>query len=270
MTVYAIGDLHGCLSPLQRLLDKISFEPSTDKLWFVGDIVNRGPQSLETLRFVKAFGDSAITVLGNHDLHLLAVMHGVRKPSSKDTLKHILKCYDREELAQWIRNKKLLHHDQQHGVTMVHAGIHPHWTLEVARQEASRIEETLRQDDYVGFLSEMYGNLPAQWSAELNGIKRLRFAVNVLTRMRYCRSNGALDFSFNAAPKEAATDILPWYQVTRKFPLTDPVIFGHWSAHPAMAPPGYIPIDRGCVWDGSLVAFDVTGRFSWSVPNKCG
>ncbi|MCL4159352.1 UNVERIFIED_CONTAM: hypothetical protein GTU68_032336, partial [Idotea baltica] len=160
MTTFVIGDLHGCLTPLERLLDKIHFESGKDKLWFVGDLINRGPQSLETLRFVKALGDDAICVLGNHDLHLLAVIHGIRATSGKDTLDDILAADDLAELTHWLRNLPLLHHDAQLNVTMVHAGIHPKWDLELAMSMAREVEKALRSNKYIEFLERMYGNKP--------------------------------------------------------------------------------------------------------------
>lgn len=262
MTDYAIGDLHGCLDPLHRLLDKISFDPPRDRLWFVGDIVNRGPQSLESLRFVKSLGDSALTVLGNHDLHLLAVLHQVRKPSSKDTLDFILTCHDKEELIDWIRHQSIMHWDEHRNIALVHAGIHPHWSLPTALAEASALENTLRRDDYAEFLIDMYGNSPRNWSKTLSGTDRLRFAVNVFTRMRYCQRDGTLDFTHNGPPTTAPPTLLPWHSAQRSEPIGASVIFGHWSSHPAIAPPHLIPIDRGCVWGGSLVAFDIDHRRS--------
>lgn len=268
MATYAIGDLHGCLEPLQRLIEKIRFDQSSDTLWFVGDIINRGPQSLETLRFVKSLGDTAITVLGNHDLHLLAVLHGHRKPSDKDTLKHFMTCYDRDEIIDWIRTRKLLHVDNERQITMVHAGIHPHWDLPQAQAQAHIVEQALQSADYQNFLSSMYSDKPANWSASHKGQKQLRFAVNVLTRMRYCQADGSLDFSYNGAPHRAPVHLLPWYAVPRESNLPGTVLFGHWSAHPAIAPPGIVPFDRGCVWDGSLVAYDVDAHEShWVTSN---
>ncbi len=261
MTTYAIGDLQGCLSPLQRLLDKLNFDPAADHLWFVGDLVNRGPQSLKALRYVKALGDSATTVLGNHDLHLLALMHGVRKLSAKDTLSPILKAKDRDELHNWLCHLPLLHHDSKLGYTLVHAGIHPYWNLPLAQQLANEVQAVLRSKKLDDFLHRMYGDKPARWSRRLGKHRRRRLVINVFTRMRYCTTSGELDFSYNGAPKHAPEHLRPWYAVPRHSPSQLRIIFGHWSSHPSIAQPNVIPLDRGCVWGGALTAFALeTGK----------
>lgn len=264
MATYVIGDLQGCLTPLQRLLDHIHYDPSLDKLWFVGDLINRGPESLEALRFVKALGRHAITVLGNHDLHLLAVVHGVRKASSKDTLQGILGAPDRDELCHWLSELPLLHTDEALGHTLVHAGIHPHWSLKRAHKLAGEIHEAL-QNDLEDFLWHMYGNMPASWSKDLSKRKRRRFAVNAFTRMRYCHTDGALDFDFNGPPAVAPLGLHPWYALPTRKALDTRLVFGHWSSHPAMSPAHVVPTDRGCVWGGSLCAFDIEANISHCV-----
>lgn len=264
MTTYVIGDLQGCLSPLKRLLDKLSFDPAKDTLWFVGDLVNRGPESLATLRYVRSLGDSAITVLGNHDLHLLAVVHGIRHNSGKDTLQDILNAPDRDELCQWLSRRPILHTDKQLGYTLVHAGIHPQWSLKLAHKLADELTFTFRYE-LADFLGYMYGNSPAGWSKELSGQKRRRFAVNVFTRMRYCHANGDLSFDFNGAPANAPAHLYPWYAVPNRKTLKHRVVFGHWSSHPAMSHDEVIPTDRGCVWGGCLTAFAIDTGESHSV-----
>lgn len=254
MTTFVIGDLHGCLSPLQRLLDKVQFEPGTDKLWFVGDLVNRGPQSLETLRFVRSLGADAICVLGNHDLHLLAVIHGIRSPGGKDTLDDILHADDVHELTDWLRHLPLLHHSEALNVTMVHAGIHPGWDFALAKTLAAEVEKALRSDKYVAHLERMYGNKPTKWSDELGKHHRRRFALNTFTRMRFCTKKGELDFSETCPPHKAPQHLLPWYAVPNRKPIEGRILFGHWSAHPAFAVSNVIPLDRGAVWGGSLAA----------------
>ncbi len=268
MTTYAIGDLQGCLTPLQKLLDKVHFNPDKDVLWFVGDLVNRGPESLETLRFVKSLGSSAISVLGNHDLHLLAVMHGIRKASGKDTIQEILKAPDRDELEDWLRGLPLLHHDASLGFTMVHAGIHPHWDLPYAKAMATEVETVLRSDDYVDFLHRMYGNKPSKWSRKLGQHRRRRFTVNVFTRMRYCTNDGELEFSFNGPPNKAPKQLMPWYNVPKRRPLKHRILFGHWSSHPAFAVSNVIPLDRGCVWGGTLAALALETEVTTTVPGQ--
>jgi len=256
MTTYVIGDLQGCLTPLQRLLDKIAYNPANDALWFVGDIVNRGPQSLDTLRFVKSLGKSAITVLGNHDLHLLAVVQGVRKVSSKDTLDDILGAPDRDELCRWLSRRPLMHTDVTLGHTLVHAGIHPHWSLKRAQKMAIEVQDTLRHD-LDDFLWHMYGNTPAEWCKALSPRKRLRFSVNAFTRMRYCTANGKLDFKFNGPPLAAPKALYPWYRTPDRKQLDTRIVFGHWSSHPSMSSADVVPTDRGCVWGGSLAAYAI-------------
>lgn len=254
MTTFVIGDLHGCLTPLERLLDKIHFTPGTDKLWFVGDLINRGPQSLETLRFVKSLGNDAISVLGNHDLHLLAVINGIRKTGGRDTLDDILKADDLAELTHWLRHLPLLHHSAKLNVTMVHAGIHPKWNLALAKTMASEVEKALRSDKYADFLTLMYGNKPTKWSAKLGKHRRRRFAVNAFTRMRLCTRKGELDLTYTCAPAKAPKNLMPWYDVPNRKPIEGRILFGHWSSHPAFAVSNVVPLDRGAVWGGSLAA----------------
>ncbi len=254
MTTFVIGDLHGCLSPLERLLDKVHFEPGKDKLWFVGDLINRGPQSLATLRFVKSLGDDAICVLGNHDLHLLAVIHGIRATGAKDTLDEILAAHDLDELTHWLRHLPLLHHDTELNVTMVHAGIHPKWDLDMAMAMATDVEKALRSNKYVEFLQRMYGNKPAKWSKKLGKHRRRRFTINAFTRMRFCTKKGELDFTLACAPAKAPKGLVPWYAVPNRKPIDGRILFGHWSSHPGFAVSNVVPLDRGAVWGGSLAA----------------
>ena len=261
MTTYVIGDLQGCLTPLQRLLDHLKFEPADDTLWFVGDLINRGPESLETLRYVKALGKNAITVLGNHDLHLLAVVHGIRKASAKDTLDEIVGAPDRDELCHWLSRRPLLHIDKELGHTLVHAGIHPQWSLKRARKMSREVHRVLK-DDLQGFLACMYGNTPTHWDKHLPPIERQRFAVNTFTRMRYCYADGGLNFDFNGPPSIAPTSLYPWYAAPNRKTLDTQIVFGHWSSHPAICKSGIIPTDRGCVWGGSLAAYAIESRTS--------
>lgn len=261
MTTYVIGDLQGCLTPLKRLLEQLKYDPALDALWFVGDLINRGPESLETLRYVKALGNNAITVLGNHDLHLLAVVHGIRKASGKDTLSEIVDAPDRDELCHWLAKRPLLHTDATLGHTLVHAGIYPQWSLKRAHKMAHDVHLAIT-DDLPGFLATMYGNTPTHWDKNLPTAERQRFAVNAFTRMRYCYADGALDFSFNGAPSAAPDTLYPWYAVPKRKVLDTQIVFGHWSSHPCMCQPGIIPTDRGCVWGGSLAAYAIESQTS--------
>ncbi|MBX2884252.1 MAG: symmetrical bis(5'-nucleosyl)-tetraphosphatase [Granulosicoccus sp.] len=264
MTTYAIGDLHGCLDPLKRLLDKLNFDSGSDTLWFVGDLVNRGPQSLETLRYVKALDNCAVTVLGNHDLHLLAVAYGYRKPSDKDTLSCILKASDCDELYDWLRTRPVLHHDKRLNHVLVHAGIHPHWSLKKAKKQAKKIQAALNYDFHELF-ENMYGNTPRRWSKDLSRHRKLRFAINVFTRMRYCSDDGAMCFDFNGPPALAPGGLLPWYALPDRKALKSTVIFGHWSSHPGMSPDYVVPTDRGCAWRGCLSAYAIDTRTTTTV-----
>jgi len=257
LATYVIGDLQGCLTPLKVLLDKLRFDDKRDTLWFVGDIVNRGPESLAALRFVKELGDSAITVLGNHDLHLLAVIFGTRKVSPKDTLDDILAAPDLDELTDWLRRQPLIHTDQQLRFTLTHAGVYPFWSLATAHALADEVHDMLPTQAFLDFLPHMYGNEPARWNAELDKDAtthdRWRFVINAFTRMRYCQQDGSLDYRFNA-----------WYAVERRVTLPTNLVFGHWSSHPGIAPTGIVPTDRGCVWGGSQTAYHLEERITYT------
>ena len=194
MTVYAVGDLQGCLQPLQCLLKEVAFDPAKDRLWLVGDLVNRGPQSLATLRFLYAMRDALTCVLGNHDLHLLAVAHNRERLKKGDTLQEILDAPDRDDLLNWLRQQKLLHYDAERDTLLVHAGIPPQWTLNKALKRAAEVQDALRDDTRLPlFLEGMYGNQPNRWDKDLQGIARLRVITNYLTRMRFCSAYGSLD-----------------------------------------------------------------------------
>jgi len=254
VTTWVIGDLHGCLEPLERLLHALRYDPASDRLWFTGDLANRGPEPLQTMRYVRDLGDSAITVLGNHDLHLLAVIHGVRKPSPKDTFDRVLAAHDRDELEHWLRRRPLMHTDKALGATLVHAGIHPHWTLAEARRHARELEEILPTRRFERFVRRLYGDTPARPAVGLDKHDRRRLSVNVFTRMRYCTRGGALDFDCSGPPATAPARLVPWYRVPGRRPLGTRLLFGHWSSHPGMSPSDVLPLDRGCVWGGALVA----------------
>ena len=264
MATYVIGDLQGCLTPLKALLDKLHFDDKTDKLWFVGDIVNRGPESLAALRFVKALGDSAITVLGNHDLHLLAVIYGIRTVSPKDTLDDILNAADLDDLTHWLRQQPLIHTDHQLGFTLAHAGVYPFWSLDRAHALGDEVQRMLATDAFIEFLPHMYGNKPARWDEDHATHDRWRFVINAFTRMRYCKLDGSLEYSFNGPPAVAPDSLLPWYAVKNRVTLPTSLVFGHWSSHPGIAPPGIVPTDRGCVWGGPLTAYHLEERLTYT------
>ena len=257
MSTYVIGDLHGCIKPLQRLLDKLQFDPANDTLWFVGDLVNRGPESLATLRFVKGLGNNTQVVLGNHDLHFLAVYHGIRKHSGKDTLQELTNAEDSKDLVDWLRSRPFLHHDETLNTVLVHAGIPPMWDLKTAKKQADKLTKLLSSDQYRDFLRIMFDNQPNHWRDADTPKRRRRFAVSALTRMRYCWSDGSMDFSFNRQPAARPKGLSAWYNVPNRTPIDETIVFGHWAAHPAIAPSQIMPIDRGCVYGGKLVAYSI-------------
>lgn len=249
---YMIGDLQGCCDALERLLQRIDFSPSRDRLYLLGDLVNRGPASLATLRRLQGLGDAANCLLGNHDLHLLAAAQGVRKPHRKDTLHEILDAPDREALLDWLRQQRMA--IQAHGWLMLHAGVVPQWDAAQTIGLAGEVEALLRGPDLPEFLQQMYGNEPAQWDAGLNGIARLRFIVNVLTRLRFCTADGRMDFETKDGAGSAPEGFLPWFDVPGRRTAGRPVAFGHWSTLGLMQRPDLLALDTGCVWGGALTA----------------
>lgn len=255
MAKYAIGDVQGCYESLRRLLDKIRFDPSKDSLIFTGDLVNRGPQSLECLRLVKSLGDSADTVLGNHDFHLLAIAEGyAKKHSVSEDLQRVLDAPDCDELLDWIRYRPLAIIDDVERFLVVHAGVYPGWTLEETLQLANEVEEAMAGSYYRRLLQNMYGNLPTKWTPRLPKDERLRFVINVFTRMRYCDSHLRLLFDFKHTPDVRPYGYFPWYDLPRKLPHNFKIVFGHWSTLGLMADRGVIAIDTGCLWGGKLTA----------------
>lgn len=259
MAVYAVGDVQGCLSPLRCLLEQVSFEPTQDRLWLVGDLVNRGPQSLETLRFLYAMRDAVTAVLGNHDLHLLAVAHNVECLKKGDTLREILDAPDCAELLDWLRCQPLIHHDAERQLTMVHAGIPPQWTLKKALKRAAEVEEVLRDDSRLPFfLDGMYGNEPNKWDSDLHGITRLRVITNYFTRMRFCTADGRLEFKSKEGLGSAPKGYAPWFSHPERKMRGQKIIFGHWAALQGQcSEPGVVALDSGCVWGGAMTLLDI-------------
>ena len=256
MATYAIGDLQGCYDSLLRLIDKLKFDTTKDTLWFAGDLVNRGPDSLSSLRFVKSLGKNAITVLGNHDLHLLAIA-ARHKQTNDNGLKELLNADDADELLDWLRQQPLLHHDPGLNFTMAHAGIFPYWDLETAQQCANELETVLRSDDYLDFIFNMYGNLPEKWNENLKGWERLRFICNSFTRMRYCEYDGTLNFQTHAAPGTHPENTQPWFDIADRKMSDDPILFGHWSTLGKVNKKNIYALDTGCVWGGQLTALRI-------------
>ncbi len=264
MAVFAVGDLQGCLDELKQLLDRIHFDPTEDSLWFTGDLVNRGPQSLEALRYVKALGRHAVCVLGNHDLHLLAVAAGTARAKSGDTLDEVLAAPDRDEVLHWLRQLPLMHHDRALGYTLVHAGLPPQWDLTLAQAAAHELEAVLRSTDHPELFRHMYGNEPRRWSPELKGMERLRFMVNCFTRMRYCSPEGDLDLKAKGAPGSQPPGFLPWFEIPGRLSRELHILFGHWSTVGEIEGQNVHALDTGCVWGGRLTALRLDGDDSGS------
>lgn len=263
MTTYAVGDLQGCLEPLQCLLKQVAFDPVKDRLWLVGDLVNRGPQSLETLRFLYSLRESLVCVLGNHDLHLLAAGKNIERLKKNDTLHEILQAPDSKELLEWLRQQKIMHYDEQRDMVLVHAGIPPQWSLRKALKCAAEVEEALRDDNRLGpYLDGMYGNEPAKWDNDLKGITRLRVITNYFTRMRFCTSEGKLDLKGKEGADTAPPGYAPWFKHKERKTRGLKIIFGHWAALEGRCnEPGIFALDTGCVWGGSLTLMNVdTGQ----------
>jgi bis(5'-nucleosyl)-tetraphosphatase (symmetrical) len=265
MTVYAVGDLQGCLEPLERLLGQVAFDPAQDRLWLVGDLVNRGPQSLATLRYLYAMRDCLVCVLGNHDLHLLAAAHDPQRLKKGDTLREVIDAPDAPQLLAWLRQQKLLHYDESRHLAMVHAGIPPQWPIAKALRHAAEVEAVLRDDTlYPAFLEHMYGNEPNKWSKDLGGFERLRMITNYFTRMRFCTSDGKLDLKGKEGADSAPPGYAPWFSYkVRKNPALK-IIFGHWAALEGRCnEPGVFALDTGCVWGNAmtLMNIDTVQRF---------
>ncbi len=254
MPVYAIGDVQGCYDALRALLAKLRFDPERDRLWFTGDLVNRGPRSAEVVRFVRDLGDRAVCVLGNHDLHLLAVAAGCVQPKKRDTLDDVLNAPDREALLGWLRARPLLHHDQTLGHTLIHAGLVPQWDLAEAGRLAVEIETMLQGPAGDELLRHMYGDAPARWDEALRGWERARVIVNAFTRLRYCAADGAMHLRHKGAPGTQPSRLMPWFQVPGRRSRGLHIIFGHWSTLGVWNGDGVICIDGGCLWGRSLTA----------------
>ncbi|MDQ7744656.1 symmetrical bis(5'-nucleosyl)-tetraphosphatase [Hydrogenophaga pseudoflava] len=252
MALYLIGDVQGCDEALGRLLDEIAFSPSRDTLVLLGDMVNRGPQSLAVLRRMIALEGSAHGLLGNHDLHLLAVAHGVRRPHRSDTLDDILAAPDRAALLDWLRARPLAL--QMQGWLMVHAGVLPQWDAAQTLALAAELERELRGPDWVVFLHHMYGNRPDRWSGDLRGADRLRVIVNALTRLRFCSAEGVMEFETKDSAASAPEGFMPWFEVPQRRSEGTRIAFGHWSTLGNVPRRDLLALDTGCVWGGCLTA----------------
>jgi len=256
MAVYAIGDLQGCYPDLQHLLELIRFDRASDRLWFTGDLIHRGPQSLACLRFVRSLGDAAVSVLGNHDLHFLALAAGAipeREEELDDPgLREILAANDADELIGWLRHRPLAHH--QHDLLLIHAGLPPQWGVELALQMAREAEAVLRGPGYNTFFKHMYGDRPDRWDPALAGHERIRFIINCLTRLRYCDPQGHLLMTPKGPPDDMPDSVLPWFRVPGRISRGARIVFGHWSTLGIAEHDGAQCLDSGCVWGGQLSA----------------
>lgn len=263
MSTYAIGDLQGCFRELQQLLELIAFDPAQDRLWLVGDLVNRGPDSLALLRYVKALGERAVTVLGNHDLHLLMAAAGHERLRKHDTIQDILDAPDREELLAWLRRRKLMHVEGEYA--MVHAGLLPQWSIPQALELAREVETALAGPGFDGLCAHMYGNRPDRWSDDLTGYDRLRVVINAMTRLRICTAEGGMEFDYTGRLDGIPAGYLPWFEAPGRASANATVVCGHWSALGLRLLPGLIALDSGCLWGGELSAVRLEDRRAFQV-----
>ncbi|HDR1021994.1 TPA: bis(5'-nucleosyl)-tetraphosphatase (symmetrical) ApaH [Pasteurella multocida] len=253
MATYLVGDLQGCYDELQLLLENVQFDPTKDQLYLVGDLVARGDKSLECLRFVKSLGQSAKTVLGNHDLHLISTALGIKHVKPRDRVDAIFNAPDFEELIDWLRHQPLLVHNEQHNFVMVHAGISPDWDLATAKQCANEVENVLRNGDYRHLIENMYQNHPDRWDDNLQGLDRLRYSINVFTRMRFCYWDHRLDFDCKQPPESAPEELTPWFNLDNPLYQNTPIVFGHWASLVDTPTPANIyALDTGCVWNNRM------------------
>lgn len=267
MSDYAIGDVQGCYEPLQRLLEEIQFNDRTDRLWFVGDLINRGPQSLAVIRFIQALPIVPRITLGNHDLHLLAKLFVKNaKHNDDDTLHELLEAPDKEEIGHWLRKQFILYHDPALNVVMCHAGIAPVWDLNQAKNLALELEQVLSGPDYIGYLKHMYGNQPDHWSPNLAGVDRLRVVCNYFTRMRFCNRQGHLILTYKGKLENAPADLYPWYSVPGRPEIEADIVFGHWAALGGKCShPHIYALDTGCYWGGKLTALRLQDKQRFTV-----
>lgn len=259
MTTFAIGDVQGCHESLRRLLEQLRFDPVRDRLIFVGDLVNRGPQSAEVLRYVRSLGDRATSVLGNHDLHLLAVARRQEAVDAKDTFQDVLSAPDRRELLDWLSHRPLAYEEPETGTLVVHAGIAPQWSRKKLLALAREAEAVIAGADADGFYAHMYGNEPDRWQDKLQGWDRIRFIVNCLTRMRYCTPRGRIDTRSKGMPGSQGAKLLPWFEIEGRKTADETIVFGHWSTLGRVSWNGgrILGLDTGCVWGGSLTALNL-------------
>jgi bis(5'-nucleosyl)-tetraphosphatase (symmetrical) len=265
MAIYAVGDVQGCLLPLQRLLERIRFDPAEDRLWFVGDLVNRGPESLAVLRFVQRLGDRAVVVLGNHELHLLAVGLGAVPARKKDTFDDVLTAPDRDVLLTWLRHRPLLHRESR--TLLLHAGLLPQWTADQAERLAREIDSSLRGQEAVPFLRALYDDTPLpSWSDDLPGYGRLCVAAKALTRLRVCSNIGEMALGFTGPPQDAPSGFMPWFRVPERRSSDVTIVCGHWASLGLHLASSVMVLDSGCVYGRTLTAIRLDDRAVFQVP----
>ena len=264
MATYAIGDLQGCFFSFQDLLKKIQFNPVHDRLWFVGDLINRGPGSLDVMRWMLEHQSSVVTVLGNHDLHTLVVAEGFVSAHRSDTIQSLLDAPDAPELLRWLRHQPLVHFE--HGYLMVHAGLLPEWTVDQAMALGAEVHLALQAPNYREFLQYMYGNDPKRWDDGLNGWDRLRVITNAMTRLRICSADGEMEFKFKGELQNIPDGYQPWFELSHRASVNTPIVFGHWSALGLQHKNNVYSLDTGCLWGGHLSAMRLEDRQIFQVP----
>ena len=254
MATYVIGDVQGCFDELQELVRYINFNSRKDQLWFVGDLVNRGPKSLQTLRWIKSLGNSAVTVLGNHDLHLLAAYAGAKDIRTTSSLYNVLQAKDIEKLISWLRQQSLLRYNKTLQFAMVHGGLAPQWSIKEALNYSQEVGKVLKSKKYKDFLFNMYGDQPKQWDGRLKGWNRLRTITNFMTRLRYCNNKGEMSFTDKGPPGTQSRGMKPWYEIPSRKSQDTTIVFGHWSTLGYKHENNIISTDTGCLWGGQLTA----------------
>ncbi len=264
MATYAIGDIQGCYDELTQLLQLIGFNGTRDRLWLVGDLVNRGPQSLEVLRFVRDLGERAVVVLGNHDLHLIMQSEGFGRRNSEDTLDAVLIAPDREALLTWLRDQPLFHIEGEYA--MVHAGLLPEWSVTCAAELSAEVGTALASPNFREFLANMWGSQPVRWNDSLRGCERLRVVINAMTRMRLCTLDGAMDFAAKGPPESAPAGLLPWFAIPARASADHTIVCGHWSALGLRTEAKLLALDSGCLWGGALTAVRLEDRAVFQLP----
>lgn len=264
MATYAVGDIQGCYEPLAQLLDKVNFDPVKDTLLCVGDLVNRGPDSLKTLRLLKSLNNQCVSVLGNHDIHLLSMIYGVREHRASDTLLPILEAHDRDEITDWLRHKPLLVIDAQRKIALCHAGVYPWWNMQQAQDLAQEVERVFAHEKKcVRLLGKIYSNLPSKWSPDLGKTQRRRFIINAFTRMRFCSPKGHLNLTESGFANKARKNRVPWFAIPNNSFKSYRIVFGHWSALGLLNTPEHLCLDTGCVWGRELTMAKISKN-----PNK--